>query len=163
MSFTIKRCGFTLIELLVVIAIIGLLASIVMINLNSVRAKARDAKRKVEFEQLRNAIWMSYENRGSMPINRNPGYGYCDGQPNFLQELVDDKLVGTNPKDPQSPTRQYCYYDYGAGNSIGALLVVALETYTGITGLPGSCRPWGAGQNWCDQSNNSYYCICIPY
>ena len=45
MKHTSSKKGFTLIELLVVIAIIGLLSSIVLASLTSVKAKARNAKR----------------------------------------------------------------------------------------------------------------------
>ena len=53
--------GFTLIELLVVIAIIGILASIVLVSLNSARSKGGDAAVKENLASFRNQAELTYD------------------------------------------------------------------------------------------------------
>lgn len=56
-----KKSGFTLIELLVVIAIIGILASVVLVSLNTARQKARDSRRVADLRTVQLAIAMFYD------------------------------------------------------------------------------------------------------
>jgi type II secretion system protein G len=62
-----KSKGFTLIELLVVIAIIGILATIVLVSLNSARQKARDVRRVGDLRQVALALEMYYDDHGYYP------------------------------------------------------------------------------------------------
>jgi type II secretion system protein G len=62
-----KQKGFTLIELLVVIAIIGLLASVVLVNLSGARKKARDAKGESDLRQIMTAFEMKYDDNSAYP------------------------------------------------------------------------------------------------
>ncbi len=71
MKFTSKK-GFTLIELLVVVAIIGILASIVLVSLNSARAKGRDASAKGSMSSLRAAAEIWYDDHNGSYVNFCP-------------------------------------------------------------------------------------------
>ena len=62
-----EQKGFTLIELLVVIAIIGLLASVVLLALNSARQKSRDAKRLADVRQIASALELYFNDNSTYP------------------------------------------------------------------------------------------------
>lgn len=94
---TKNQKGFTLIELLVVIAIIGLLASVVLLSLNSARARSRDARRVADIAQMRSALELYLNDNGTyastlnalspsyinpIPTAPNPADGTCSAAQN---------------------------------------------------------------------------------
>jgi general secretion pathway protein G len=90
--------GFTLVELLVVIAIIGILSSVVSMNLNTARGKARDAQRIANLNQIANAIALyQSDNRGIPP--GDDGVEYINGNPEWIPGLVP-KYISSVPSDP---------------------------------------------------------------
>ncbi len=147
--------GFTLIELLVVIAIIGILSAIVLASLSTARLSSKDAQTKVNMHSLQTALQSYFIANGTMPINLTPGIGDCTGA--SLGPLVSGGFISQIASG-------ICYYDYGSGNTTGALLVTNLQGEPlSTTGDIGTCRPFAAGTNWCSQSSNNYYCLCNPH
>ena len=116
----IRKNGFTLIELLVVIAIIGILASVVLVSLNSARLKARVTRSLTDLKQLQTALELYYDANGSYPPSSGAWGGYytCWGTPstNWIVGLAPT-YIQTLPREPRNTTdcgSQYIYYSTGA-------------------------------------------------
>lgn len=119
-----SKRGFTLIELLVVIAIIGILASIVLASVQTVRMKGRDAKRIADMRNIRNALEMYYGDNNRYPTGQsgetgcipNSGWdcSHLDGgvaTANFLPVLVTGGYMSKVPVDPvNNDTYHYSYF-----------------------------------------------------
>jgi len=95
-----KTKGFTLIELLVVVAIIGMLATIVLVSLNTARAKARDTRRLADLRQVSLALEMHYDDGNSYPGTS----GSCS----VIPEVLATSYLGAIPEDPGATT-DYAY------------------------------------------------------
>lgn len=116
--------GFTLIELLVVVALIGILATLVVANLNAARGRSRDAERKSDLRNLATALRLYYNDHGSYPVDDGSGnIKGCDsytapnactwggswsvGSTTYMSKLVKDPL----------PDQSYSYVDDSTNDS----------------------------------------------
>jgi len=70
--------AFTLIELIIVVAIIGILATIVMINLSSAQAKSRDGRRKADVTNAKKVVDLFYSEKNRYPYcTQVPAGSHC--------------------------------------------------------------------------------------
>lgn len=63
-----KKNGFTLVEIMVVVLIVGILASMITINLSSARVKGRDSKRQSDMEAMAAALEIYYSQNKTYPV-----------------------------------------------------------------------------------------------
>jgi prepilin-type N-terminal cleavage/methylation domain-containing protein len=125
-----RHKGFTLIELLVVISIIGLLASVVLVSLNSARRKARDAKRIGDLNQMAKAFELFFNDNNSYPTNNQAAATYgtlidCTGggagcAPGLVPKYITYIPTAPTPEDGACQPSSYPYNNYRyAGTGVG--------------------------------------------
>lgn len=105
-----KRKAFTLVELLVVVAIIGILASILIINVGGKTDKARVAAARAEIAQIETAVIEFKQDSLRLPerledlVNR-PSYAKIFPDGGYLKRLPKDPWDNEYVYKMLSPTR----------------------------------------------------------
>lgn len=102
-----KKRGFTLIELLVVIAILGIIATMVLSQVNKARIKSRDARRLSDLKEMKLALSVFFDANRRYPTDAEWA----------ANQLASDTAPNCNgkrcmpivPKDPRDGTL-YPYY-----------------------------------------------------
>ncbi|MBI2624196.1 type II secretion system protein [Candidatus Parcubacteria bacterium] len=117
LSFSKHRAierAFTLVELLVVIAIIGVLATIVLVSLNTTRIRARDAKRASDLHQIQLALELFADsNAQRYPASDFYALNLCAG--GIACGLASPDACGNRvcmnplPHDPSGSSAKYWY------------------------------------------------------
>jgi len=121
-----KKSGFTLIELLVVIAIIGVLASITIVSVNDMRARARDDRRVADMKTISDALGLYRVSQSTYPVSATAIT--ITGSDTLSTALKAEGVIQAVPFDPDvvKSTRGYTYQTSADGSTF--VLTFCLET-----------------------------------
>ncbi len=145
------QAGFTLIELLVVIFIIGTLTGIILPNFVGSRQRARDARRKQDLGDIKNALRMYYNDNQAYPENVSD-----------LTSGGNNEYINSIPEDPTNGDYGYCRSD----DEDGFVLCADLENegdsdnlLIGDSDCDGICSDADEA-TCCTDDNDRCYFIC---
>lgn len=146
-----KSKGFTLIELLVVIAIIGILATIVLVSLNTARQKARDVRRIGDLRQVALALEMYYDDNTSTGYPGDSDAVACNDWAAMESAIESGGYMTEVPLDPGTNTYTY-EADAAHANYVLRAQVEGAVPAGDVDGTVFGC-------NCADADTNGFYCI----
>lgn len=124
-----NKAGFTLIEIVIVLGIIGVIITLSVISLNSIRQSSRDTVRISDIKQIQSALELYRANIGHYPETITPGQALSSTSTTYMN------VIPSNPKPINSDVCSSTDYIYT--NSNGYSLEFCLEKSSG-TFDPGS-------------------------
>ncbi|MCA9368917.1 MAG: type II secretion system protein [Pseudomonadales bacterium] len=135
--------GFTLIELLVVITIIGVLTSLFVANMVSVRERAKDSQKKSNLNEFKTALRLYYNDNQNYPdVSEVPAQG--------------SPFVGTGGVVYMQEVPEYASYTVDATGD-GFTLGVDLDNLSDTE----ICESWSrCGENSCVIGTSATYYVC---
>ena len=141
--------GFSLIELLIVIGIVGTLATIMLPNFIGSRQRAKDARRKLDLEQIRSAIEQYRSVNGQYPATA--GVNTTCGNASGVTDSTPTTYLSNVPDDPSCTTQRYYYAAIGTPPN-DYTVCARLEATTSTTSVPPPA-------NSCGTAGNCNYCL----
>jgi len=127
--------GFTLIELLIVVAIIGILTALVTTNLQGVRERARDTRRKSDLRTIQQSLRLYYNDAKRFPASTTSYKiegcntiaipSECDWGGTFATATTT--YMTSLPLDPSNTDTSPKTYNYHATSDDQYILVASLE------------------------------------
>lgn len=123
-----KNKGFSLTEIMVVVVIIGILASIITINLTSAKVKGRDAKRQSDMDGMASSLEIYYAQNKTYPIASN--WDVLKDYTDLGGKKFYPTYISSWPVDPKNETanfpKSFAYYykitDDGSMFALDAML-----------------------------------------
>lgn len=116
--------GFSIIEIIVVLAVIGLIGSMIFLQIESVRTKARDAEREQEIRVIKDALAIYVVNAKLYPVYT----GLLTGADTVSSALIASDAIRAIPLDPLNVGNYR--YSYSSTDGIVYTLTYYLETDT---------------------------------
>lgn len=140
-----KKSGFTLIELLVVMTIIVLISVVGILNFREASKSARDGRRKVDLETVRQALVLYKAQNGVYPTTgvigvNNGNYNTIAG---ILSTSTSKYLSNPVPVDPLNDAT----YNYAYGGSITSFCLCVQVENTNNANSAAAC--WSGSTHYC--------------